>query len=86
VFVALDVALGEQPLELRARKVGIENEAGGAADQIEVAIGLELFTAGGGSAVLPDDRLMARHAGSLVPQHDGLALIGDADRSDGLIE
>ena len=51
-----------------------------------MAIGLELLTAGSSSAVLPDDRLVARHAGSLVPQHDGLALIGDADRSDGLIE
>ena len=78
--------LREQPLELRAREVGIENETGGAADQIEMAIGLELLTAGSSSAVLPDDRLVARHAGSLVPQHDGLALIGDADRSDGLIE
>ena len=65
-------ALGEQPLELRAREVGIENETGGAAHQIEMAIGLELLTARSSSAVLPDDRLVARHAGSLVPQHDGL--------------
>ena len=51
-----------------------------------MTIGLELLAAGGGAAVLPDDRLVARHAGARIPQHDGLALIGDADRGDGLIE
>ena len=34
---------------------------------------------GGGAAVLPDDGVVDRPAGGAVPQHGGLALVGDAD-------
>lgn len=37
-------------------------------------------------AVLPDKRAVQRLAGHLVPDHNGLSLIGDADRRDRLID
>ena len=36
----------------------------------------------GGAAVLPDDGVVDRAAGVAVPDHDGLALVGDADAGD----
>jgi hypothetical protein len=35
-----------------------------------------------GAGVLPDDRVVDRLAGELVPHHGGLALVGDADGGD----
>jgi hypothetical protein len=35
-----------------------------------------------GAAVLPDDGVVDRLAGAAVPQHRGLALVGDADGGD----
>src|SRR5206468_7634468 len=35
-----------------------------------------------GAGVLPVDRVLHRLAGHPVPQHGGLALVGDADRHD----
>ena len=40
----------------------------------------QLVAAGGGAAVLPDERAMQRLARRRVPADDGLALVGDADR------
>ena len=36
----------------------------------------------GGAAILPDDRVVDRLAGRAVPDHRGLALVGDADGGD----
>ena len=41
---------------------------------------LQLVAAVGGAAVLPDERAVQRLAGLGVPDADGLALVGDADR------
>jgi hypothetical protein len=69
----------DQPLDLRAGEVGVEHEAGVLADELFVALVLQLLAAVGGPAVLPDDRVVQRLAGVPVPGDDRLTLIGDAD-------
>ena len=46
----------------------------------QVALLAQLSTPGRGAPVLPDDGPVERLAGRAVPGHDGLALVGDADR------
>ena len=71
------VVLAEEPLELRRREVRIRDEAGALADQL----GGQLRAALGGAAVLPDDRVVHRHAGRAVPEERRLALVRDPDRA-----
>ncbi len=73
----------EQPLELGAREIGVEDEAGLARRSVAA------WPAARSSSqmrrrppVLPDDRVGDRPAGRAIPQHRRLALIGDADRGD----
>ncbi|MCY1180811.1 hypothetical protein D9M73_212800 [compost metagenome] len=47
-----------------------------------VAIALELLADLGAAPTLPDDRVVDRAAGVLVPDHGGLTLVGDADGRD----
>ena len=79
---ARDTASPQQPLELGAAEVRVEHEPGAPAHEIEGALGRQLVAAGGGPAVLPDDRPAVRHAGGAVPRHDRLALVGDPDGDD----
>ena len=72
----------KQPLELGAREVRVEHEAGGGPHQRQVAGVAQLVAAAGGAPVLPHDGPVQRPAGAAVPGHDGLALVGDADRGD----
>src|SRR5690606_13687477 len=74
----------EEPLELRAGEVRIENEAGLLANPGLAARGAELFAARGRASVLPDDGAMHGGAGLAVPEDRRLALVGDADGRDGL--
>jgi len=70
----------EDPGDLRSREVGGERQAG------LVAQAVEAFVAGGfaheraGAGVLPDDRVVDGLAALAVPDHGGLALVGDTDR------
>ncbi len=77
---AFDVV--EDPLELGAGEVRVGNQAGGVADVLLVTIALELLADFGAAAALPDDRVVDRAAGGLVPDHGGFALVGDADGRD----
>ena len=72
----------EQPLELGAREVGVEQQAGALGDHRLVPGGAQLGAERAGAAVLPDDRPPERLAGRPVPDQRGLALVGDADRRD----
>ena len=72
----------EQPLELRAREIGVDDEAGLRGEQSGVASRAQRVAQRRGAAILPDDRVGDRLAGRAIPQHRGLALIGDADRRD----
>ena len=74
----------QQPRELRCREVRIEHEPRGAADHRLVPGRAQLIAAFGGTAVLPHDRARPRLAGAPIPDHDGLALVRDADRRDRL--
>ena len=46
----------------------------------------QLVAAGRGAPVLPDDGPVAGPAGAAVPGHDRLALVGDAERGDRLVQ
>ena len=72
----------EQPLELGAGEIGIDDEAGLRGDQGGVARFAQRVAQRRGAAILPDDRVGDGLAGRPVPQHGRLALIGDADRGD----
>jgi hypothetical protein len=71
----------EQPFDLRARKVGVDDEAGALADQFRMR--RERLAHGSGAAVLPDDGIGDRLSGLAIPDHGGLALVGDADGANG---
>jgi hypothetical protein len=72
----------EQPRELRAREIRVEHEAGLRAHRFLGARRAQLGALRGSAPVLPHDRVVERLAGLPVPQHRGLALVGDADRAD----
>ena len=57
--VGVDAALGEQPLELGGREVGVEHEAGALPHQRLDAGGAQVVAARRGATVLPDDRPVA---------------------------
>ena len=78
---AVDVV--EDPAHLRAREVGGQRQP----DLVLVPLGAaaevaELLADGVGAGVLPDDRVVHRLAGGLVPHQRRLALVRDADGGD----
>jgi len=72
----------EDPLDLGAGEIGIDHQAGLLAHQRLQALRAQRGADRLGAAVLPDDGVVDRHAGAAVPQHRGLALVGDAQRGD----
>ena len=74
--------LVEDPAQLRPGEIGAQRQSG----PVGVAGGAGLpgqsFTQIRGAGVLPDDRVGDGRAGGAIPDHRGLALIGDADRGD----
>ena len=76
---AAEVSLVEQPRELRAGEVGIDQQPRDLADALRHAFAGHGGAALGSAAVLPADGGMYRGAGLGIPQHRGLALVGDAD-------
>src|SRR5712691_7739327 len=72
--------LVEQPADLRAREVGVQDETGPLADARLEAGGAEALAERRRSATLPHDGRMDRRAGSPIPDDRGLALVGDPDR------
>ncbi len=69
----------ENPLDLGAGEVGVDHQSGGLADVVFHAVALELVADRRALAALPDDGVVDRTAGYLVPDDGGLALVGDAD-------
>ena len=74
------VGVAQQPLDLGAGEVGVEDEPGALADQRLVPGLAQLVAARRGAAVLPDQRPVQRLARCRVPGDDRLALVGDPDR------
>ena len=69
----------EEPGDLGAGEIGVDDEAGLFGDErLEAVLG-KLVADIGGAPVLPDDGVVDRLAGLAIPDHDGLALIGNAD-------
>jgi hypothetical protein len=71
-----------QPGQLGAGEVGVQPKAGELADPLLVARLAESLADVSGAAVLPDDRAPRGAECLAVPQHDRLALVGDADRRE----
>ncbi len=72
----------EQPRQLGAGEIRIEHEPRAPRHFRFVAGGFQFLAQVGGATVLPDDRAADRFAGAAIPEHRGLALIGDADGDD----
>src|SRR4029077_19323127 len=72
----------EDPLDLRPREIGGDDETGLALDQWLDAVVDQLLTDVDGAGVLPDDGAVDPLFGFLLPDHGGFALVGDADARD----
>ena len=72
----------ENPFDLGAGEIGIEQKPGGVAHHVLMAIIAQNLANLGGAAVLPDDGVVDGAAGGFIPDHGGFALIGDADASN----
>ncbi len=72
----------EDPAQLGAGEIGVEDQPGLGADLVLIALRLQLGAEFRGPAILPHDRLVDRFPGRAVPHHHRLALVGDADRLD----
>jgi hypothetical protein len=72
----------EQPADLGAAEVGVDDEPGARAQLVGQAVLAQLRAQRLGAAVLPDDGAVDRHAAGAPPHHRGLALVGDADGRD----
>ena len=72
----------EDPLDLRAGEIGIDEQASLFFHIRPEAIRSELVADGRRASALPDDRVINRLAGILVPDDRRLALVRDADAGD----
>jgi len=70
----------QQPLDLGPGKVDRDQEPGPLANQILQPIALQLLADLLGAHALPHDGIVVRAARVAIPDHRGLALIGDAQR------
>ncbi len=73
----------QNPSDFGGGKIGIEQQAGLAAE-FRLGVGAVQFPAAiRGATVLPYDSIVNGRAAAAIPQDSGLALIGDADRGHG---
>ena len=72
----------EDPLDLRAGKIGVDEQAGLLLHIRAKTVGCELIADGCRAAALPDDRVIDGLARVLVPDDRRLALVRDADAGD----
>ena len=72
----------EQPGDLAGGKIRIEQQSGLGRDLRLVPALAQRLAQWRGAAILPDNRVVNRLAGGALPDHRGLALIGDADAGD----
>ncbi len=72
----------EQPADLGAAEIGVEQQAGLLPEQLIEAVGAQPVAQGGRAPVLPDDGVVDRLAGFTIPDQRRFALVGDADSGD----
>ncbi len=68
----------QNPLNLRPAEIGIDNQAGFAANHLLVSLFLQCLRIIRGSPALPHDGVVNRLPGNLVPHHRGLPLVGNS--------
>ena len=71
--------LVQHPADLGGREVRVEPQPGARRHQRAVPRRLQRLAAPCGAPVLPDDRVADRPPAVALPQHGGLALVGDAE-------
>jgi hypothetical protein len=72
----------EQPADFAPGEISVDDKAGLVFDEFGPSGFFQTLTEGGGSAVLPDNRIVDRHAGLSIPNDSGFALICDAESSN----
>src|SRR6185503_3053592 len=72
----------QEPAELRAGEVRVDDQARVLADRRLVAVRLQALALRRRPPVLPHDGAVDGAPGAAVPEHDRLALVGDAERDD----
>ena len=72
----------ENPFDLGAGEVGVDQQTGVLPDVLLMARRLEFLTDLRGTAALPDNGVVNRAPGVLFPEDGGLPLVGDADAGD----
>ena len=72
----------QNPLQFGAREIRIQQQAGLLPHTVLMARAAQLFADCAGAAILPDDCVVDGRAGVAIPDHCGLALVGDADACD----
>ena len=77
---ALDVI--EDPLDLRACRVGVDDQAGAATPLVRALLPRQLLADLGRTSVLPNNCVVDRFTSVFIPHDGGLALVGDAQRND----
>jgi hypothetical protein len=77
---AVDVL--EDPLDLAAGEVRRRRKTGPATNRLAVTVALQARGDAVGARVLPHDGVVVRPPCTPVPHHGGLALVGDAQRSE----
>ena len=74
------VDIFQQPLQLQRAEITCERKSALRAEAIQAPLALVFGDARLHAHILPDERVVQRFASTPVPQHRGLALVGDADR------
>ena len=72
----------QEPADLGAGEVGGQRQAALGTEPVLALVTTEFAHEVVGAGVLPDDGVVDRLSGLLVPQQGGLALVGDADGGD----
>ena len=72
----------QNPGDLGGAEIGVRHQPGPLPDQIPISLRLKLFYHFGSPAALPDDGIVHRFPGGLVPADGGLPLVSDADASN----
>jgi len=70
----------QQPHQLGRGEIGVQQQAGARPHQRLGAFPDQRPAGGGGAPVLPDDGVVQHPAALALPQHGGLALVGDPER------
>ena len=70
----------EHPANLQAAEISGQGQAGFRAEAVGAAVARQFGDVFVDARILPDERVGDRAARLAIPQHGGLALVGDADR------